>query len=360
MTSDEIDYIQVGKRLKLYSEVLGEDRPILLYLPDGYKETQDLYPVVYLLNGGYIPYLLNVTSTVELLASNARAPNMIVVGIVDLNHWRDWFPIKIRNQGGGASNSLKFITEELMPFINKNYRTAPYNILMGASNTGMFTVYSLLTKPEAFDAYIAVSPMLGWCNEVIHEMANKIFSKNNSLSKFLYMTYGSEDYEQVTASVPEFVKLLEESAPEDLKWKNQVLPDEGHVPLPWLYNSLKELFPSWNYPEERAEKEGLDGIGLFYKNLEEKYGFPVKIPEEVLTNLGYQYLAKEKYGQSIEVLDRMVKAYPHSSRAHYLLGVAFQRNNKKDKAINQFKKALEIEPSFVQPAQKLEELEKAE
>ena len=167
-----------AKQLSIHSKVIGEERPVLVHLPDGYEKSKEQYPVVYLLNGGYKARFANTTATIQLLYDTGQIPDMIVIGIEDTDHTRDFFPIEIKGRGGGADNFLSFLTEELIPLVDSEYRTVPYRILMGASNSGLFTIYALLTKPEAFSAYIAVSPTIGWCSEFIHEKTRNFLSKD--------------------------------------------------------------------------------------------------------------------------------------------------------------------------------------
>jgi len=72
-------------------------------------------------------------------------------------------PIKISSRpgSGGADQFLKFISVKLKPFIDKNYNTSGKNILIGASNAGLFTIYAMLTKPGDFSDFIALSASAG-------------------------------------------------------------------------------------------------------------------------------------------------------------------------------------------------------
>ena len=83
--------------------------------------------------------------------------------------------------------------------------------------------------------------MIGYCAELIRELALKSFKKH-SFSNKLYMIYGANDYSQVTEYVPKFTKLLKENAPEGLRCKLKYIRDEGHVPFTSLYDGLGWLF----------------------------------------------------------------------------------------------------------------------
>ncbi|MDH5768851.1 MAG: alpha/beta hydrolase-fold protein, partial [Nitrospirota bacterium] len=228
--------IIIGKHKKLYSDILNEERSLLIHSPPGYEKSQEKYPVLYVLDGGYIPTFSKVTGTVEFLVWE-NIPNMIIVGIKNTDRERDMFPMKTESDptSGGADNFLKFFSEELIPFVDKNYRTENYRILSGTSNSAFFTVYVLLEKPDLFSAYIASSPtLLSWFNDIINEKFGELKKKNESLNKMLYLIYGENDYQSIIKSIPEFTKIIEENAPKDFIWEIKLIKDEGHVP----YNSL--------------------------------------------------------------------------------------------------------------------------
>ena len=112
--------IVIGYRHQVYSEVLGENRPILVHTPAGYDESRTGYPVMYLLDGQ--GHFHHTSGIVEFLAANNRMPEMIVVAIpntADRTH--DLTPptqSDTANQmptAGGADNFVRFLRDELQP-----------------------------------------------------------------------------------------------------------------------------------------------------------------------------------------------------------------------------------------------------
>ncbi|MFP3594919.1 alpha/beta hydrolase, partial [Chryseobacterium sp. SIMBA_038] len=67
---------------------------------------------------------------------------------------------------GGSENFVKFMQEELKPFISKNYRTQDYSVLVGHSFGGLFAINVFLSHPDYFNAYVANDPSLWWDNKV--------------------------------------------------------------------------------------------------------------------------------------------------------------------------------------------------
>jgi predicted alpha/beta superfamily hydrolase len=336
-----------GKYETIHSKVQDEERKIIVHLPDGYDKTDGRYPVLYLLGASYEPFFVSSASMVEYVAASGLMPNMIVVGIVDTDYFRDMFPKKLEQRPdstGGSDSFLDFIEKDLKPYIDKKYRTVPYSILYGASNAGMLTVYALLARPELFNAYISSSPMLGWFPDYFQDLAGKLFENEKSLNRFLFMIYGKIDYDRVINEIPKFVKLLEEKAPSDLEWDSVLLETEGHVPYTSLYSGIKRLFPNWRVPDKEVTKLGIDGLKEFYSNLSMKYGFTVTIPEDVLTTLGFEYYQEEKMSDAIETMKIAIDTYPSSDGAYGFLGALYNKDNSTDLAVETLEKALELNP----------------
>ena len=87
-------------------------------------------------------------------------PEMIVVGIQNTNRTRDMTPTKTESaNSGGGENFMKFIETEVMPMVEKNYRTQPFKIFAGHSLGGLTVIYSFVSRPDLFNAYIAASPV---------------------------------------------------------------------------------------------------------------------------------------------------------------------------------------------------------
>jgi predicted alpha/beta superfamily hydrolase len=242
-------YITGRKYQKIYSQYLEEKRLFRVHLPEGYGESQERYPVFYLLDANNSIYFSRAAETIDKLGGN-HVPKMILVGILNTNRNRDMLPTESRYMisSGGADKFLKFITRELISFIDKKYRTRDFRILYGGSDAGLFTVYSLLAEPGSFSAWIAVSPCLGHCPALINGMADQLFSTRKLLNKILYIIYGEHDYPLVTTAVPSFVNQLREANPEGFRWEARIIKGEGHIPVSSQYNGLKFIFSGWESP----------------------------------------------------------------------------------------------------------------
>ncbi|PLX13043.1 MAG: hypothetical protein C0597_12250, partial [Marinilabiliales bacterium] len=164
ISQTETDY-QLGKTVKFESEVLQGEVSFHIHLPYGYDESTDEYPVIYIMNGHLTSTYANAVATVEKL-SYTRIPDMIVIGISNSGvAGKYWACPDDSGRVENAEMFYSFLEKELVPRVQSNYRTNTYKILMGQSNTGLYTTYNFLFYPELFDAYIVSSPMFGWCKD---------------------------------------------------------------------------------------------------------------------------------------------------------------------------------------------------
>jgi len=177
------DKIYLGELHILHSTILNEDRPFLIYLPDGYARSEEHFPVLYLLDG--VDHFHHVTGLVQFMAARQLMPEVIVVALANTDRNRDFLPTPDPSgripSAGGADNFLKFLRDELLPFIDQNFRTYSYRILVGHSYGGLLTIYALLNQPDLFQAHLAISPTLDWDNHLAKHLAEDCFRAHPAL-----------------------------------------------------------------------------------------------------------------------------------------------------------------------------------
>lgn len=114
--------IGLGEARSFHSAILNEDREVQIALPENYGRTAISYPVLFLLDGS--SNLLHATATTRFLASaRNRIPEMIVVALPNTNRNRDMTP------GPGAATFQRVLAEEVIPWVERNFRAAPERVL---------------------------------------------------------------------------------------------------------------------------------------------------------------------------------------------------------------------------------------
>jgi predicted alpha/beta superfamily hydrolase len=334
----EAGILTLGHTTTVYSRVLAEERTLLIDLPTGYELTQTRFPVLFLLDG--LTHFHHATATVDFLARDGRIPQMIIVGIPNVSRTRDLTPTQIedRELSGGGENFLKFIEEELIPYIDDKYRTQPHRVLFGHSLAGMFSIYSLLTKPDLFGGYIAASPYLQYDDGHVVGLAESSFAGLTGDRKSLFITLGDEpDY---TESIDRLVGLLDKADKNLLRWEYKVFEndDHGSVSLKSLYQGLEMIFSSWLYSGDLAEAD-VQAIEKHFSNLSDEYGYQILIPEALLNQMGYLLLADEKYDEAIAAFELNISNYPESANVYDSLGEGYEAMNKLSLAKINYEKA---------------------
>lgn len=111
------------------SDVLNNSRRVRVYLPENYNTNTDLsYDVLYLDDGqnvfrpGGTFGCWFMEDVYNQLRSDNHIPDLILVGIDHVNRTEEYNPYRVGTVNGNASNYLKMITDELIPFLEKNFR----------------------------------------------------------------------------------------------------------------------------------------------------------------------------------------------------------------------------------------------
>jgi uncharacterized protein len=350
----------IGERLTLRSNILGEERVILVHTPPGYKRSKAAYPVLYLLDGD--AHFHHTTGLTTFLANNQRSPELIVVGVTNTDRGRDLTPtaMKDRPGSGGGAKFLSFLKDELRPRIERDYRTTPYRILVGHSLGGLFAAYALVSAPDAFNAYVSISPSLWWDDELMRREAETLFTKRPDLQAFLYFTVGDEPGRMFDGN-KSFATMLKAKAPKGLTWDFKHMERENHGTLVHrtIHDALEALFAEWEAPKT---VETVKALQAHYEALSKKFAIDNKVPENVVNNFGYALMDKNRE-EAIAAFQLNVQLYPDSANVYDSLAEAYEKSGKLDLAKTNYemavRKAPEADPTLPVFKANLERVSKA-
>ena len=339
------------KSFGIKSDVLGEERVVLVRTPPGYETNKLKYPVLYMTDGD--GHMGHTGSTIEFLTRNGRISDLILVGVTNTDRTRDLTPSKsaTRNPAGelqwptsgGADNFLKFFETELMPAIEKDYRVQPYRIFAGHSLGGLFAIHALVSKPGLFNSYIAVSPSLQWENQTTLKRAEEFLKNQKELNVTLYVSLGYEPG-AIGDSFDRFKEVLAKTNIKGFQWQAEHLTDEDHgsVVLRSHYAGLRKVYEGWQGPidlQSGAIEGGLKGADAHYKKLSERFGYAIPVPEGLINQMGYQLLFNSQPDEAIAVFKANVERYPESANVYDSLAEAYERGGKFDLAEPLYDKA---------------------
>ena len=193
----------------IHSHNTGDDYRIFISQPQQ-PAPPGGYPVLYVLDGNALfPMLAVQANARESRPDPATRASVVVVGIgypgdalydVD-RRARDYTPPALaanheRDDAhyGGADQFLAFVQTELKPLIEARYPIDPHRqTLFGHSHGGLFTLYTLMSEPDAFQNYLAASPSIWWNDRQLLEQSGLALSESNLQSKRLWMTVGEAE-----------------------------------------------------------------------------------------------------------------------------------------------------------------------
>jgi tetratricopeptide (TPR) repeat protein len=351
--------IVIGHYRRIHSQILDEDRTLLVNLPRGYEQTAIAYPVIYILYGGQVRDYFAEALYITTLLGTTRMPPVILVGIANTERYRDFLPFDHDGNPAGAYRFLRFMVEEAMPFVEANYRTADFRILVGPQAGGTFGLYTLTERPETFNAYILNNPFryLTQRNYMV-EKVRTFLAGRASLDNFLYVIAEDSDFPEALAYMPRLEEVLSAEAPAEFEWKLEVVEENGDFLAPTgLREGLTLVFSGYEFPVT-AEGASLEEIEKYYAGLSEHYGYDVAIPDMVLAMQSDNLAQRGRVDEAIEMLERLVEIYPHSLNGWWRLAGIYRERGEIDQAIHYYRKCLEVDPDMVYAQQMIEQLQR--
>lgn len=244
--------LPAGTSATLHSQILGEDRSVFIALPESYDRGATRYPVVYLTDANW--QFAHTRSSAQLLARNRVIPEIIIVGITHPDRVRDLYATRadftrdgqtIRfPTSGNADQFLEFVERELIPWVDRSYRTSGLQVLAGHSAGGHFALHAMRVKPDLFQAVIAASPWLAWDEERELRALIPFVSSPGIRVRSLFLSHAGGETADMKRNVDALVAALRQRGDSTVRWVVREYPDETHDTdvLKSYYDGLQMIF----------------------------------------------------------------------------------------------------------------------
>lgn len=245
------------------SKYVDQTFEIYVQVPWCKEDGSERFPVLYLVDsiGG-----MSFKDTTMIMQLGGDVPRFITVGIGykmdsfihgleirqrDLTHveggkdepnlsafFKDVPKLNLKKKSGGASDFLKFIRQELQPFIDENYPSMPEDRgYWGDSLGGLFGLYVLFNAPDTFNRYIIGSPSIWWEDRAIMKDAQAYIDSHDSLNAKVFMAVGAlegmGDAETVKAAMVanlfRLENMLRAANLSGLELTTHLFPNETHT-----------------------------------------------------------------------------------------------------------------------------------
>ena len=345
IAQEDGDPVSIGTYKKLHSKILNEYRTLLVNLPRGYSETKNSYPVLYILYGGQVEgYFAEAVHIVSRLSVGSVIPDMIIIGIENVDRYRDCLPINRNGEPGGANSFLKFYKEELIPYVDKSYRTKDFRILSGPQAGATFSLYAIIEESDLFNANIITNPF--WNTSIREYMltkSNYFFNQKQNFKNFLFIsTYPNKNSKIMLEYLKKFKSIVENGKQNDftLIINTEKEGEDDVVPPIGLRKGLKKYFKEYKFPNE-TKINGFEDLKEYYHNLSQKYGYDVDIPEFTLVRQGDKLEERGKLNEAKIVFEYIVEKYPHDLNSYARLADLHRRWRNYDLSIQYYEQFLE-------------------
>ncbi len=241
--------ITIGINHTIKSSILNQDRTIQIYTPDGYSDSEQEYPVLYILDGQW--YFLSGVAIQKALRTPGAIPEMIVVGINNSN------PLRRTLFGDENEKFTDFLINEVIYFIDSNYRTNKERVIFGWEAAAYYISELILEKSEVFNGAIITDG--GYASE---DLVKEFNSKKDI---YLFMANSRKDIYYIS-STEAFHEILKKNNPKNLIWKYDLFNDEVHETLAHLaiYKGLKYYYHNYDSPVFESIQQYIDSGGMGY------------------------------------------------------------------------------------------------
>jgi predicted alpha/beta superfamily hydrolase len=241
------------------SATLDKRYHVLVGLPADYDPNDDIeYPTIYILDGGALYPLFR--SYLNFLQFEGEAPDVILVAIsYGTDDWRkgndrshDYTaPAEEREFWGGAAAFQAFLAEELIPFVEREYRSrASRRVVFGRSIGGQFVLYTAQTNPGLFWGHIASNPALHRNLPLFLDLHPEV----PALPSNLLVTSGADDDPVFREPALRWIEHWTRAAALPWRLHTETLDGHGHftTPAASFRLGLRWLFADHQSPHESS------------------------------------------------------------------------------------------------------------
>ncbi len=251
--SENINELSTTKGHIIRSGFNNKTYRLYVSLPKHYYASDTIhYPVLYVLDGKFSFTAFQAIR--EVLDLGKEIKEVIIVAIADSNttesgwmvsRYYDFTPSSVPQsdtqwskmlqippgqlKSGGAEMFLATLQKELIPFIDKNYKTTADRGLSGHSLGGLFAGYCLVKKPGMFTRYAINSPSFWWNNNEAVELEHSLAKQQTSIPATIFFSVGALEGEMMIGPMTAFINSLKSHHYKDIIMTTQIFDGETHL-----------------------------------------------------------------------------------------------------------------------------------
>lgn len=311
--------------VRIQSKLLGETRTLHVSVPPNYRIARQRYPVVYLLDGQVRAFFdLTVAAANYDLLGDMRdyaIPSQIVVGIEQGDRGADL----ARN----GELFTRFIVEELIPYVDREYRTVPYRTLIGHSLGGRFALETFCRAPDVFPAVVAISASIpDSIMTTVQGCMRRSFTATTERVQQLVLSAGDRETRLIGAT-QRLQSFVRDSAP--ARWRLLVVDGKGlghtETPFATIPPAIRFIFDRsvWEMPSASADSmvnhvgDPISRIEAHARAASARVGYRVTASAKWMEVIAQTLLSRVDLDGATAAANRLIEAYPENITGYTIL-----------------------------------------
>lgn len=331
------------------SQVLESNRNFKIYLPEGYEENEKKnYPLAIVLNGDYL-FDLYVGNSV-LFSKRDKAPKQIVIGIsMEKTKRKD---ISFDSNSGrltaDANNFYEFLRDEMLFYIESNYRTSPFITLVADGYSANFITHFLKEKTAFINSFVCINPnfsdFIG--KELESYRLERLQQEDNTF--YFYSNNSSSFSPNKQVKISRLQKGLATLDIKNFNIVNDTLNTSSSISaiseaIPRALTNVFEIYSSISKEEfeknikELSPPDAIEYLENKYLEIEFLFGSNLGIRERDIYAIEDIIIDKENGDYLRDFGDMILKIFPSSPLGDYYIGRFYETGKMYKKALKYYK-----------------------
>lgn len=324
---------------------LQERRDVQYYIPEDY-DAEKKYPLIVVLDGEYL--FDQVVAISKVYSKFHGMPQMLVVGINQSEN-----SIRLDDCAWDEENGLpsekgkkffEFLGMELIPYMDLNYSTAPFKMIMGYDITANFQNYWLFKENSLFNAYVNISPTLA------PEMESRVPARLGAFDKqIFYQLILEGEKSRDTPRILEMDKAIKAIDKESLHYYFDEYAGADHISIVTygmgkafdnIFGMFKPISPK-EYKTKilTSEEPVMQYLIDKYQGIEDLFGFTKEVDLNDIMAIYAGTRKKEDFESLKPLSDLCKREFPGTMLGFYFEGEYYEQLGEPKKALKTFEKA---------------------
>ncbi len=328
---------------------LQERRDVHYYFPENMDEDKK-YPLIVVLDADYL--FDQVVATSKFYSRFHGMPESIIVGISqskdDLRLADCAFDADSGLPSEKGKKFFEFVGMELIPYLDLNYSTAPFKMIVGYDITANFQNYWLFKDHSLFNAYVNISPTLA------PEMENRVPARLGTFDKqIFYQLIVEAEPSRDSPAIKAMDQAIRALDKESLHYSYEEYQGADHISIATyglgkafdnVFGIFKPIGPKEYKTQILTSEEPVYAyLETKYQGIVDLFGFSKPVELNDIMAIYAASRKKEDFESLKPLSDLCKKEFPETMLGFYFEGEYYEQLGEPKKAIKTFEKAFLME-----------------